>query len=101
MEPWSFNKSLLILKAMNGNEALQWDSWSFTCFWIRVYNLLYDGMIREISEKISNGIGKFIDVVTDKNGRCPGIYMRLRCKSMSLNLLGEVRRCSLGAMAQL
>ncbi|GMN40449.1 hypothetical protein TIFTF001_009667 [Ficus carica] len=74
MEPWSFNKSL-ILKAVNGDKALQWDSWSLTCFWIRVYNLLYDGMIREIREKIGNGIGKFIDVVTDKNGRCPGIYM--------------------------
>ncbi|GMN68652.1 hypothetical protein TIFTF001_037707 [Ficus carica] len=60
MEPWSFNESLLILKAVNGNEALRWDSWSFTCFWIRVYNLPYDGMIQEIGEKIDNGIGKFI-----------------------------------------
>ncbi|GMN37350.1 hypothetical protein TIFTF001_006730 [Ficus carica] len=53
MEPWTFNKSLLILKSMNG-------------------------VIWEIGEKIRKWIGKFIDVVTDKNGHCPGIYMRLR-----------------------
>ncbi|GMN35437.1 hypothetical protein TIFTF001_048454 [Ficus carica] len=95
MEPWSFNKSLLIMKAVDGNEALRWDRWSFTCFWIRVYNLPYDGMIREIGEKIGNGIGKFIDVVTDENGRCPGIYMRLR---VQIDVSRPLRR---GATVQL
>ncbi|GMN64048.1 hypothetical protein TIFTF001_033116 [Ficus carica] len=72
----------------------------FTCFWIRVFNLSYDGMIWEIGKRIGNGIGKFIDVVSDKNGRCPGIYMRLRAQIESLSLSGGVLRCNLGVMAQ-
>ena len=95
MEPWSFNKSLLILKAVNGDETLRWDSWSLTCFWIRIYNLPYDGMIREIGERIGNGIGKFIDIVTDKSGRCPGSYMRLR---VQIDVSKPLRR---GATVQL
>lgn len=95
MEPWSFNKSLILLKVVNGDEILRWDNWSFTCFWIRVYNLPYDGMIREIGEKIGNGIGKFLDVVTDRNGRCSGLYMRLR---VQIDVSKPLRR---GATVQL
>ncbi|GMN44875.1 hypothetical protein TIFTF001_014061 [Ficus carica] len=95
MEPWSFNKSLMLLKTVNGDETLRWDSWNLTCFWIRVYNLPYDGMIREIGEKFGNGIGRFLDVITDKNGRCPGMYMRLR---VQIDVSRPLRR---GAMVQL
>ena len=95
MEPWSFNKALVLLKVVNGDEALGWDNWSFSCFWIRVYNLPFDGMIREIGEKIGNGIGKFIDVISDKNGRCPGLYMRLR---VQIDVSKPLRR---GATVQL
>ncbi|GMN22624.1 hypothetical protein TIFTF001_051230, partial [Ficus carica] len=95
MEPWSFNKSLILLKVVNGDETLRWDSWSFTCFWIRVYNLPFDGMTREIGEKIGNGIGKFLDVDTDRNGRCPGMFMRLR---VQIDVSKPLRR---GAMVQL
>ncbi|GMN63225.1 hypothetical protein TIFTF001_032294 [Ficus carica] len=95
MESWSFNKSLILLKVVNGDETLRWDSWSLMCFWIRVYNLPYDGMIREIGEKIGNGIGRFLDVVTDKNGRCPGMYMCLR---VQINVSKPLRQ---GAMVQL
>ena len=52
-------------------------------------------MILEIGEKIGNGIGKFIDVVADKNGRCPGIYMRLR---VQIDISKPLRR---GATVQL
>ncbi|GMN58292.1 hypothetical protein TIFTF001_027393 [Ficus carica] len=95
MEPWSFNKSLILLKAVNGDETPRWDSWYFTCFWIRVFNLPYDGMTREIGEKIGNGIGRFLDVVTDKKGRCPGVFMRLR---VQIDVSRPLRR---GALVQL
>ncbi|GMN44333.1 hypothetical protein TIFTF001_013533 [Ficus carica] len=62
---------------------------------VRVYNLPYDGMIREIGEKIGNGIGKFLDVVTDKNGRFSGMYMRLR---VQIDVSKPLRR---GATVQL
>ena len=95
MEPWSFNKSLILLKAVNGDETPRWDSWYLMCFWIRVYNLPYDGMTREIGEKIGNGIGRFLDVVTDKKGRCVGVYMRLR---VQIDVSRPLRR---GALVQL
>ena len=42
MERWSFNKSFMTLKAVNGDDTLRWDNWNFTCFWVRIYNLPYD-----------------------------------------------------------
>ncbi|GMN29722.1 hypothetical protein TIFTF001_051734 [Ficus carica] len=49
----------------------------------------------QIGEKIGNGIGKFLDVDTDRNGRCPGMFMRLR---VQIDVSKPLRR---GAMVQL
>lgn len=71
---------MLVLKVVNGDEALRWDDWNFTCFWIRVFNLPYDGIFKETGVEIGDGIGKFVDVNIDKIERCLGNYMRLQAQ---------------------
>lgn len=58
MEPWIFDKSLVILKEVNGDNVPSWEGWTFTPFWVQASNL----PIRGITEKVGMLIGDAVGV---------------------------------------
>ena len=78
LEPWHFDNALVVLKVVGPDEAMVWDNWCFTKFWLQISNVPAVGMIKEIGETIGRGFGTCLEVSADKAGRCSGSYMRIR-----------------------
>ena len=77
-EPWHFENALVVLKEIKEGDRIVWDNWTFTKFWIQIFNLPLCGMIKDIGEVIGRGFGKCLEVTSDPLGRCIGSYMRIR-----------------------
>ncbi|GMN52831.1 hypothetical protein TIFTF001_021966 [Ficus carica] len=78
MEPWVFDKHLIVLKEVNGDDVLNWDDWCFTSFWVQAHNLPMRGIVEKIGMMIGEAMGVAIRVWKDKNGKCSGSFLRIR-----------------------
>ena len=69
-ELWHFDNSLVVLKEIGANDVMAWKDWSYTKFWVQIFNLLARGMIQEIGEIIGRGFKKCLEVIIDATRRC-------------------------------
>lgn len=54
MEPWTFNKGLLVLKELDDCSNPDVGDFVYTQLWVQVHNLPSDGMYGEIGNRIRN-----------------------------------------------
>ena len=78
MEPWVFDKHLIVLKEVNGDDVLNWGDWCFTPFWVQAHNLPMRGIGEKIGMMIGEATGVAIRVWKDKDGMCTGSFIRIR-----------------------
>ncbi|KAK6124264.1 hypothetical protein DH2020_042016 [Rehmannia glutinosa] len=78
LEPWIYNRSLVILKEFEGLNVGDIGDLSYTRLWVQVFNLPDFGMTENIGRVIGDGLGVAIDVDSDTDGRCIGPYLRVR-----------------------
>lgn len=57
MEPWSFDKSLLVLRNYEGDRDIDSMNFQHTCFWVQIHNLLVDDGNNGIAKRIGHMIG--------------------------------------------
>lgn len=60
MEPWNFNRVLLLLKKFEGFDVGDIGSFPTTHLWVRVFNISPFGMISDIGVLLVNTIGECI-----------------------------------------
>ncbi|KAK6122598.1 hypothetical protein DH2020_043655 [Rehmannia glutinosa] len=77
-EPWTFNRSLLVLQEFEGLNFKDVSTPSHTRFWIQVHNLPDFGLTEKIGRIIGDGLGISLEVDADPVGRCLGSYLRVR-----------------------
>ncbi|KAK9283688.1 hypothetical protein L1049_011938 [Liquidambar formosana] len=68
--PWTFDKSLVLLKDFQRDVQLLDIKMEDALFWVQVYNLSFGCMNKEVNALIGNKVGKFIDMEQDDNGAC-------------------------------
>ncbi|KAK6119800.1 hypothetical protein DH2020_046455 [Rehmannia glutinosa] len=78
LEPWTFNRSLLVLQEFEGLNFRDVDVPRHTRFWIQVHNLPDYGMTEKIGRIIGDGLGISLEVDSDSEGRCLGSFLRVR-----------------------
>lgn len=79
MEPWHFNKHVLVLKQFTGNtqpSAMQFDS---TPFWMRVYDLPMVGSDEKILKQIGSRFGEVVEI---DHSTMAGVNRSVRLKIM-------------------
>ena len=89
MEPWVFDKHLIVLKKVNGDDVLNWGDWCFTPFWVQAHNLPMRGIVEKIGMMIGEATGVAIRVWKDKDGKCGGSFFRIR---VLVDVLKPIRR---------
>lgn len=55
-------------------------SFKYTYLWVRAFNVPPSGMIQKVGNLIGNSIGECISVDAEEDGRCLGLYIRIRVK---------------------
>lgn len=96
MEPWTFNKHILVLKRAKSDvqpSAMNMDS---VPFWIRIYDLPYGGRSEDIIQQIGTRIGKVLEI--DKS-TLQGMSRSVRVK-VEINLRKPLRRGTKISMGQ-
>lgn len=78
IEPWTFNKSFLLLKDVHDVNLGDIGELQFVHLWVQVHNFPSTSMIEKISTIIGDGIGICLKVDTDKDGRCIEPFIRVR-----------------------
>ncbi|KAK6156052.1 hypothetical protein DH2020_010300 [Rehmannia glutinosa] len=78
LEPWTFNRLLIILKEFEGLNVREVGELTHTRFWVQIHNLPDEGMYDKIGMVIGDGLGIALEVDADDKGRCLGHYMRVR-----------------------
>lgn len=83
--PWSFDRSLILLKRFNGDLSPSNVSFQYYPFWIRVFNIPIKSMNKSIGTQIANEIGIPLLVDAPKNGLAWGPFLQIRVILISQN----------------
>ncbi|KAK6138781.1 hypothetical protein DH2020_027478 [Rehmannia glutinosa] len=78
LEPWTFNRSLLVLKEFEGLNSKDVDDIQYTRFWVQIHNLPDVWMTNKIGCVVGDGLVIEFHVDADSEGRCIGPYFRVR-----------------------
>ena len=78
MEPWVFDKHLIVLKEVNGDDVPNWGDWCYTPFWVQAHNLPMRCIGEKIGMMIGEATGVALRVWKDKEGKCSGSFLRIR-----------------------
>ena len=75
-QPWSFNKSLVVMKDFDGHNTPKSIEISWCPFWVQIHGI----PLRKMNEKVAQAIGKSIVEVLDNGGEKAawGRYLRVR-----------------------
>ncbi|KAK4422676.1 hypothetical protein Salat_1850100 [Sesamum alatum] len=76
--PWSFEKNLLVLKAVEGDDDPVQTDLNWIDFSVHIHGLPIGRMSRNMAELIGNQIGFFRDVDQDYGGQSWGSSLRIR-----------------------
>ncbi|XP_073152541.1 uncharacterized protein [Henckelia pumila] len=99
MEPWSYNRSHLLLKKFEGFSMGDAGTFHSMQVWIRVFNMPQTGMISDVGMMLGDIIGVAINVEADEQSRCLGPFMRLRVIIDITKPLRRVARVALGSVS--
>lgn len=88
--PWSFDRNLLILNRISGNEQPSELAMDRASFWVRVYDLPLKLRSEGIAKKLGNSMGMFEEMDLKEINRM-GKFLRLRA---SINLTKPLKRGS-------
>lgn len=61
MEPWSFNKHILVLRALASNEQPSMMKFDRALWWIRLYDILMMGREEGYLKQIGRKVGSFLE----------------------------------------
>lgn len=75
--PWSFDRNLLILKRISGDEKPSDLEMNTSDFWARVYDLPLKLRSNEIAKKLGDMLGKFVEVDSKESNRM-GKFLRVK-----------------------
>ena len=76
--PWSFDKSLVLLKRFDGDLSLGNVKFQQSPFWVRVFNIPIKSMNISIGNHIANEIGIPLLIDAPKSGLAWGPFLRMR-----------------------
>ncbi|KAL5839078.1 hypothetical protein ACOSQ4_011686 [Xanthoceras sorbifolium] len=76
--PWSFDRSLLVLKEATGIGRVAELDFTFTPFWVQVYNLPLSCMNKDAGIFLGGLVGTVIEIDGGQNGDCVGKFLRVR-----------------------
>jgi hypothetical protein len=88
--PWSFDRNLLILNKISGNEQPSELAMDRASFWVRVYDLPLKLRTEGMAKKLGNNIGNFEEMDMKECNRI-GKFLRIR---VSLDLRKPLKRGS-------
>lgn len=83
--PWSFDRSLLVLNCISGEEQPSELNMHHTPFWVRIYDLPLNLRLEQMAKKIGSILGTFEEMDTRdicKNGRFLHIKVTLDLKGL-------------------
>ncbi|KAL0374597.1 UNVERIFIED_CONTAM: Caffeic acid 3-O-methyltransferase [Sesamum radiatum] len=87
--PWAYEKSLLVLKAVDSEENPMKADLDWCDFHVQIHDLPLGKMNRDFAQFIGNQIGRFKEVDTDKSEKLWGSSLRIR---VSINITKPLRR---------
>jgi interleukin-1 receptor-associated kinase 1 len=88
--PWSFDRNLLILQRVSGDEQPSDLDMHNVSFWVRVYDLPLKFRSEGMAKKLGNIIGSF-EEVDPKDSNRTGRFLRLK---VSLDLRKPLKKCT-------
>ena len=77
-EPWSFDKSLILLKRIEDDKSFSKLRFDSCYFWVQIHNLPTKYMNAVVCEKIGSTLGKVEQVEQLEEGRGGGNFLRAR-----------------------
>ena len=93
MCPWTYEKSLILLKEFGGEQVLKDISLWQSPFWVQIHNLLLKSRTREMRRAIGTKLGEVLDVDVSESGVNWGKFLRVRHRGRrEEKLQGLVRR---------
>ena len=93
MCPWTYEKSLILLKEFGGEQVLKDISLWQSPFWVQIHNLLLKSRTREMRRAIGTKLGEVLDVDVSESGVNWGKFLRVRHRGrQEEKLQGLVRR---------
>ena len=78
MCPWTYKKSLILLKEFGGEQVLKDISLWQSPFWVQIHNLLLKSRTREMRRTIGTKLGEVLDVDVLESGVNWGKFLRVR-----------------------
>ncbi|KAL5819660.1 hypothetical protein ACOSQ4_023502 [Xanthoceras sorbifolium] len=76
--PWSFDRSLLVLKEATGIGRVAELDFTFTPFWVQVYILPLSCMNKDAGIFLGGLVGTVIEIDGGQNGDCVGKFLRVQ-----------------------
>ena len=76
-EPWSFDKHLVVLQRFENNSPISELSFTWTAFWVQIYDIPFRYMNRRVAEDICAVIG-VVDRTTSTDEMEGGSFMHVR-----------------------
>lgn len=76
--PWHFDRALIVLKEPSGIGNMRKQAFTHVAFWIQIHNVPLACMERDNVQKLGGLLGEVLEVETDDEGECIGLYARVR-----------------------
>lgn len=76
--PWTFDRSLIILKSPKDSESISNLVFTETSIWIQVHNVPFKCPTRGMAQIVGESIGRVEDIDSDENDAWTGLFMRIR-----------------------
>ena len=96
-QPWSFDKSLLVMKVFDGHSKLEAVNLSWCSFWVQAHGLPLGLMNEKIGTVLGDAIGDVEKVETNGDQRAWGRFLKIR---VSINISKPLKRGKTIAVAK-
>lgn len=78
--PWSFDKQLVLIKEVNGNQPIHRIQLTEALFWIRMHDLPLSARNEYVGKLIGSKVGQVEEVELEEGEMAWGEFMRVRIK---------------------